>query len=104
MIKQNLKILQVEDEDNKIKSHEIRENHDMRVETIARGFVGGVGDGVWGCGNALLKLRREAFEEVVHRLSAISPTPHASFGGGTVPLSVQLREFLSFSCFFGGGL
>lgn len=80
MIKQNRKILQVEDEDNKIKSHEIRENLDMRVETIARGFVGGVGVG--GCGNALLKLRREAFEEVVHRLFAISPTPHASFGGG----------------------
>lgn len=78
MIKQNLKILQVEDEDNKIKSHEISENLGMRVEPIARGLEGGGGG---GGGNALLKLRREAFEEVVHRLSAISPTPHASFGG-----------------------
>lgn len=79
MIKQNVKNLQVEDED-KIKSQEINENLDMRVETIARGLEGGVGCGWGGESNALLKLRREAFEEVVHRLPAISPTPHVSFG------------------------
>lgn len=49
----------------------------MRVETIVQGLEGGR----WRvCGDALLKLRREAFEEVVHRLTAIGPTPHVSFG------------------------